>query len=52
MKADAMEEFNNGEDLEITFFGWVHGGGIDDGIGIFDVVYFLRREGEMNNILS
>ena len=42
MKADAMEEFDNGEDFEITFFAGMHGGGIDDGMSFFDVVDFMR----------
>jgi hypothetical protein len=50
MKADVVEEFNNGEDLEITFFAGMEGRGIEYGIGVFDVVYFIRREGRMNNI--
>jgi hypothetical protein len=51
VKADAMEEFDDREDFEITFFSGMHRGGIDDGIAIFDVVDFMRREGRMNNIL-
>ena len=43
MKANAMEEFDNGEDFEITFFSGMHRGGIDDGIAILDVVDFVRR---------
>jgi hypothetical protein len=52
MKANAMKEFNDREDFEITFFTFVHRGGIEDGIRIFYVVYFIRGEGGMNNILS
>ena len=52
MKANAMEEFDNREDFEITFFTGVHRGGIEYGIRIFDVVDFVRREGRMNNIVS
>jgi len=51
MKTNAMEEFNDGENLEITFFSWMEGGGIDNRIRIFDVVDFVRRKGRMNNIL-
>ena len=47
-----MDEFDDGEDFEITFFSRMEGGGIDDRIGIFDVVDFLRGEGRVNNILS
>jgi hypothetical protein len=50
MKADAVEKFDGREDLEITFFCWVYGGGIDDGIGISDVVDFVRGKGRVNNI--
>jgi len=34
MKADAMEEFDDGEDFEIAFFAWMHREGIDNGISI------------------
>jgi len=46
MKANAMEEFDNGEDLEITFFSGMHRGGIDDGIAVFDVVDFVGEKEE------
>ena len=52
MKADAMEEFDDREDFEITFFTFMHRGGIDDGIRIFDVIDFIRGERRVNNILS
>jgi hypothetical protein len=52
MEADAMEEFDDREDFEITFFCFVHGGGIDNGISFFYVVNFMRREGGVNDILS
>ena len=52
MKADAMEEFDNGEDLEVTFFAGMEGGGIDDRIGFFDVVDILRGEGGVDDVLS
>jgi len=52
MKANAMEEFDNGEDFEVTFFSGMHRGSIDNGGRIFDVVDFMRREGRMNNIVS
>ena len=52
MKADAMEEFDDGEDFEITFFSGMHRGSIDNGGRIFDVVDFMRREGRVNNIVS
>ncbi len=46
-----MEEFDDGENFEITFFSGMEGGGIDNRIRIFDVVDFVRREGRVNNIL-
>ncbi|OGF67203.1 MAG: hypothetical protein A2Y62_09440 [Candidatus Fischerbacteria bacterium RBG_13_37_8] len=52
MEADAMEEFDNREDFEITFFTFVHRGGIEDGISFFYVIDFMRRKGVMDNILS
>jgi len=52
MKADAMEKFNDGEDFEVTFFGGMERGGIDDGIGLIDIVDFMKREGRVNNIVS
>ena len=52
MKTNAMEEFNDREDFEITFFAGMEGGGIDDGMSLFDVVDFVRGEGRMNNILG
>jgi hypothetical protein len=52
MEADAMEEFDDREDFEITFFTFMHRGGIDDGIRIFDVIDFIRGEGWMNTILG
>jgi len=52
MKADAVKDFNGRKDLEITFFSWMHRGCIDNGISIFDVVDFVRREGRANNIVS
>jgi len=51
MKANAMEEFDDGEDFEITFFSGMHRGSIDNGGRIFDVVDFMRREGRVNNIV-
>ena len=51
MKANAMEEFDDEENFEITFFSGKEGGGIDNRIRIFDVVDFVRREGRVNNIL-
>ena len=47
-----MEEFNDRKDFEITFFTFMHRGGIDDGIRIFDVIDFSRGERGVNNILS
>ena len=52
MKADAMEEFNNREDFEITFFTFVHRGSIDNGMSFFYVSDFIRGEGRVNNILG
>jgi len=52
MKADAMEEFNDREDFEITFFTFMHRGGIDNGMSFFDVIDFIRGERGVNNILS
>jgi len=52
MKADAMEEFDNREDFEVTFFSWMHRGSIDNGGRIFDVVDFMRRERRVNNIVG
>ena len=52
MKANAMEEFDNWENFEITFFAGMEGGGIENGIGIFDVVDFMSGERRVNNILS
>ena len=52
MKANTMEEFDNREDFEVTFFSGMERGGIDDGIGLIDIVNFMRREGRMNNIVS
>jgi hypothetical protein len=52
MEADAMEEFNDREDFEITFFTFVHRGSIDNGMSFFYVIDFMRREGRVNNILS
>ena len=52
VKANAMEKFDYGEDFKITFFAWMHGRGIDDGMSIFDVVDFVRRERRVDNILS
>jgi hypothetical protein len=37
MDADTVEEFDNGEDFEITFFSVMHRGSIDNGISIFDI---------------
>jgi anti-sigma factor ChrR (cupin superfamily) len=51
MKADAMEEFDNRDDFEVTFFSGMERGGIDNGIGLFDIVDFMRREGRVNNIV-
>jgi hypothetical protein len=52
MEADAVEKFDDREDLEITFFSGMEGGGIEYGIGIFDIVDFVRGEGRVDNILS
>ena len=52
MKANTMEEFDNREDFEVTFFSGMERGGIDDRISFFDVVDFMRIEGRMNNIVS
>ena len=52
MKANTMEEFDNRENFEVTFFSGMHRGSIDNGGRIFDVVDFMRREGRMNNIVS
>ena len=52
MKADAMEEFNDREDFEVTFFTFMHRRGVDDRISFLDVVDFIRGKGVMNNILS
>jgi hypothetical protein len=51
MKANTMEEFDNRENFEVTFFSGMHRGSIDNGGRIFDVVDFMRREGRMNNIV-
>jgi len=47
-----VQEFDNREDFEVTFFSGMHRGSIDNGIRIFDVVDFMRREGRVNNIVS
>ena len=52
METDAMDEFNDGKDFEVTFFTVMEGGGIDDGMSIFDVVDFMSGERRVNNILS
>ena len=51
MKANTMEEFDNRENFEVTFFSGMHRGSIDNGGRIFDIVDFMRREGRMNNIV-
>jgi len=52
MEADAVDEFDDGKDFEVTFFTVMEGGGIDDGMSFFDVVDFLGGEGRVNNVLS
>ena len=47
-----MKEFDDRENFEITFFTFVHRGGIDNGMSFFYVIAFIRRERGVNNILS
>lgn len=50
MKVDTMKEFDDREDFEITFFTFMHRGGIQEGIRIFDVSDFIKGERRVNNI--